>query len=90
MLISCRRYSELASIACDRELNWNERLSFRFHHVMCLFCRRFHRHLGHMNLACKNLCDGEGVPPESVDSSECLSAERVSKIKEALSENASE
>jgi hypothetical protein len=41
LLPSCRRASELASAAVDRELTRRERWALRFHTLLCSACRRF-------------------------------------------------
>jgi hypothetical protein len=41
----CRRVTELASAAMDRELSLRERFSFRGHLLNCRWCRRYLRQL---------------------------------------------
>ena len=58
-LLSCERYTELASKAQDAPLNWSEKPMFYFHHVICMVCRRFRRQLCAIDEASKRLIDGE-------------------------------
>ncbi|MCB0310356.1 MAG: hypothetical protein KDD42_03925 [Bdellovibrionales bacterium] len=44
-ILSCKRYSELASMKQDIPLSGWDRLFFVFHHAICLVCRRFNRQL---------------------------------------------
>ena len=45
MTFSCRRATQLASNAMDRPLTRNERIAFRFHLLICAYCRRFRQQI---------------------------------------------
>jgi predicted anti-sigma-YlaC factor YlaD len=52
---SCRRVTQLASEALDRELSWRERLRLRVHLAYCAGCRRFAAQLGDLRRIVKRL-----------------------------------
>lgn len=53
MLISCKTASRLISQSLDKPLSWHERLTLRFHLMICKFCKEFSRQLTKLQLAAK-------------------------------------
>lgn len=47
-MLSCKQASELVSQSLDRPLTMRERLSVRFHLLICAACARFSRQLAYM------------------------------------------
>ena len=46
MMLNCHDATRLMSERQERELSGRERVSLRFHIVMCTACRRFEKHMG--------------------------------------------
>ncbi len=53
-MLSCKRVAQLASESLDRSLTLQERLSMRFHLLLCNFCSRYVRQLKFLQRACAN------------------------------------
>jgi hypothetical protein len=68
-LFSCRRYTEMASLSLDNSLSAKEKACMRFHHVICMVCRRFRRQL--------DLIEEAGHRLENIDSSDKSSPDQV-------------
>lgn len=56
---SCQHYTELASRGIDEELRGWDKVRFRFHHVICTFCRRARRQMLMIERGLKRLTEGE-------------------------------
>jgi len=67
---SCEHYTELVSQSLDRPLSLSEKISYRFHHLICMVCRRYNRQLKLINKASQKLEQTEGedglVAPEEL------------------------
>ncbi|MCI0364094.1 MAG: zf-HC2 domain-containing protein [Phycisphaerales bacterium] len=50
MSFSCQHASRLISESMDRQISGKERLSLRFHLLICSYCRRFRRQLARLRL----------------------------------------
>ncbi len=81
-LFTCKRFAESHSRSFDSELPIIERCRYKFHHFLCLYCRRFGRQLKLIDEAAK-ICEFE---TESSDASSTLSNEAKERMKRALSE----
>ena len=44
-MLKCNEFAYLASDYLDKNLDWKEFLSVKFHILICVHCRRFIRHL---------------------------------------------
>jgi hypothetical protein len=44
-MLKCNEFAYLASDYLDKNLDWKESLSVKFHIFICVHCRRFVRHL---------------------------------------------
>jgi len=62
-LFSCRRYTELASRSMDEKLGPSEMIFHRFHHIICMVCRRFKRQIVLVNKAIQKI-DSEKLAQE--------------------------
>jgi len=52
-MLSCKEASRLISQSLDRQLTLRERLSLRFHLLLCDMCTAFRRQLGVIRVAVK-------------------------------------
>lgn len=52
-MLSCKQASELVSQSLDRHLTIRERMSVRFHLLICAACARFSRQLAFMQVTIK-------------------------------------
>lgn len=52
-MLSCKQASELVSQSFDRHLTMRERMSVRFHLLMCIACARFGRQLAFTQITIK-------------------------------------
>jgi hypothetical protein len=55
MLLSCKQASQLISQSLDRRLSWRERISLRFHLLICDICKRFSQQLNQLLGAVRQL-----------------------------------
>jgi len=44
-IFSCKKISSLISQSMDSELSFYKRMGIRFHLMMCVLCRRYHKQL---------------------------------------------
>lgn len=44
-IFSCKKISSLISESMDSELSFYKRMGIRFHLMMCVLCRRYHKQL---------------------------------------------
>lgn len=58
--LSCEKYTESASKLLDQDLPLLERIRFRFHHLICINCRRFYRQINAIDRCCESA--HESVP----------------------------
>ena len=54
-MLSCKQATELMSQAQDRPLRFGERISLRFHLLICAGCANFGRHLDILRAACRRI-----------------------------------
>ena len=54
-MIDCKQASQLISKSLDRRLSLRERLSLRFHTLICEYCRRFGQQLNTLRVALKRM-----------------------------------
>lgn len=52
-MLSCKQASELVSQSLDRHLTMRERMSVRFHLLICVACARFGHQLAFMQITIK-------------------------------------
>ncbi len=57
-MMSCKRVAQLASESLDRSLTLQERLSMRFHLLLCKLCTRYVRQLKFLKRACAHADEG--------------------------------
>ena len=53
MMLNCHDATRLMSERQERELSGRERVSLRFHIVLCTMCRRFEKHMVTVRRAAK-------------------------------------
>jgi hypothetical protein len=86
-LLSCRRYTELASRAQDCQLPWHERMMLSAHHALCMVCRRFSRQMKAIDRAATQINENTVL----IDNEFCMDEKcrhRIEKkIIEELKEN---
>ncbi len=64
-MMSCQRASVLMSQKMDRPLSRSERISLRFHLLMCSGCRRFDRQMGSLRQLSKAYCKDASASPKN-------------------------
>jgi len=79
-MLSCKEATRLVSEELDRELPLWQRLSLRFHVVMCRGCSRFARQITALN---RVVADHYGDGP-TAEVSEHLPPDAVQRIKSSL------
>jgi predicted anti-sigma-YlaC factor YlaD len=57
-MLTCKQATKLMSQQQDRSLSPKERLTLRFHLVMCSGCRHYNQQLALISKACKKLGGG--------------------------------
>ena len=77
---TCEYYSELASKSLDTELSTKELFFLKFHHVLCLLCRRCKTQIEAIDKACCSMSKNNEFNPGSKK----LSEECKNKIKEEI------
>lgn len=58
-MLNCRESTRLMSEAQERELGFKEKLSLKFHTLMCGSCRKFGKHMDVIRQAAKRFAGGE-------------------------------
>ena len=80
---SCQYYSELASKALDTELSSKESFYLKFHHILCLLCRRCKSQIEAIEKTCCSMAkENELIPNSKKAGSIKLSEECKNKIKQ--------
>ncbi len=83
MLISCKEAARLVSEMKDHDVTWRQRLSLRFHLMMCEMCRLYRRNLEMLS----NISRHAGNLTLSREAStDCLSSSARQRIREKLAE----
>ena len=80
-LLSCEEYSKLASKKLDAKLTLWESFAYRFHHLMCMVCRRFNRQIIAINTAASRYQDSSHDTATHV----ALSEDSKDRMRGALS-----
>lgn len=52
-MMNCKQATELMSQELDRSLSWSERISLRFHVMMCDGCTNFRKQMAFIRTACR-------------------------------------
>lgn len=79
LMPSCKEVTQLASAAMDCELPLQQRLSIRFHVLMCLLCRRYKEHLHLLRFAAMHYAE-----PDDNLLEERLSPAASDRLKQAM------
>jgi hypothetical protein len=83
-LLSCKRYSELASRQLDEQLSGWDKFFHRFHHAICLVCRRFARQIQVIDSASKCQLHNHVIDrPEGPRLSQAVRSRIASRVAEA-------
>lgn len=83
-LLSCKRYSELASRQLDDRLSGWDKFFHRFHHAICLVCRRFARQIQVIDSASKCQLHNHVIDrPEGPCLSQAVRSRIASRVAEA-------
>lgn len=77
--MKCKQASVLISQSLERKLNWREKLSIKFHVMICVACRMFKSHLEVMSRVLK-----KQVRDVEVNQSVKLSNEARGRIEQAI------
>jgi predicted anti-sigma-YlaC factor YlaD len=80
MMISCKKAARLVSAAVDHELTPFEKISLRFHLIMCRFCRRYAKQIDLLHQVSRSI--GESPPDKAAAG---LSSEAKERIKKNVS-----
>ena len=84
MMISCKEAARLVSEMKDRDVAWSERVSLRFHLLMCRMCRMYQRNLEMLS----NISRHAGNLSLSRDTTtEYMPVAARQRIKDKLTEN---
>ena len=67
-MISCRRASELSSLAQDQPLTLSQKMQMKTHLLMCRACRNFSKNMGNLTKAMEAFRDGEKQNDASAES----------------------
>ena len=78
-IFTCKLFSEAHSRSLDGELSPVERVRYKLHYFLCLYCRRFARQLRLIDNAAVE-CDRS----DGLDTCAKLSVETKSRIKESF------
>lgn len=62
IMLNCKQASELASRVMDAELTLGQRMSLKFHLMMCRGCTNFSRQLQFLRTAARRYGMREGMP----------------------------
>jgi len=57
-MMSCKEATRLMSEEQDRKLSVGERLTLRFHTVMCIGCTNYRKHMAFLRRAAQRFRDG--------------------------------
>ena len=82
-LISCEKYTELASRQLDEQLSLGQRILFWGHHLLCLVCRRFRRQLHLIHDASHCIAQHE-LDDDAFASEKALNDAQRERIKKSL------
>lgn len=52
-MMNCRQATELMSQELDRQLSWHERISLKFHVMMCDGCTNFRKQMAFLRKVCR-------------------------------------
>lgn len=63
-MMSCKRVTHLISEQLDRELSGRERMTMRFHLMMCSGCSNFRNNMQVLRTVCRHLADGKPARDE--------------------------
>ena len=83
MMISCKEASRLISEMKDHDVTWRQRLSLRFHLLMCSMCRMYQRNLEMLSNISRN---AGNLTLSREASTECLTSSARQRMKDKLSE----
>lgn len=82
-MLSCRGATATASRAMDQPIPWRERISLRFHLIMCVSCARFERQLHFLRSAAERVGSYDGSDARSKDEA-ILSADARARLRETV------
>lgn len=80
-MLNCKQASELVSKSLDQPLPWSQRLSLKFHLLMCKYCTRFLKQMRAIQQTIKQTQD-EIELDASIKLSDSAKAEIIQKAKD--------
>lgn len=69
-MISCRKASELSSLAQDKRLTLTQKMQMKTHLLLCSACRNFSKNMTSLSAAMEAFRGNNGESKEDSDSSE--------------------
>lgn len=54
-MLNCKEATELMSLGMDKKLSMGQKLSLRFHLMMCSGCRNFSKHMQFLRQASRDI-----------------------------------
>lgn len=82
-MINCQEATRLISESRDRELTFGERVSLRFHVLMCHLCNRFRKTVDFLGLQASHYAEAD----DNLDDSVCLTDSAKERIRQALADD---
>jgi len=82
LMLTCHEVTRLISQQAERPLPWNQRVRIRLHLLLCLWCRRYQRHIAFLRGALRTMPERDCCRPSAR-----LSEEARERLKQALRSN---